>query len=275
MITSYLALEITLYAVRIWFLAMLLTIFLFVAALDLKVASEGEERVSILLTNRNAFDINLSQRTVRTLSTCLASYDADADADGEVLFTDYVVRNDTQQVLRIGQYSTGESVLLASRAVHQYAWKLIGNENKKLHACTEGSRWRWCQPMKLDKAGTFVRTVADSRPVMPLVWAIKPLGPVQKEITVRGQVQVGNLFQFPLEVKLVPVGSAGSNVVLSEVRAIVPASSLAPSFVFPLEQLQAVKVRFPGSAWSGSIPLVQYSTDNKPRNVLLVRSNMS
>lgn len=234
------------------------------------MTSEGDERIGIHLTSRESFDVNLSQRTVRTLTSCLSGWDAELERP--IVFTDYVVRNDTQQVLRIGQFGTGESVLLASRAAHQYAWKLIGNENKKLHACMEGSRWRWCQPIRPDVAGTFVRCVVDSRPSMPLVWTVRPLGPVQKEITVRGQVQVGNLLQVALEVKLVPVSSGSSNVVLPEVRAVVPPDSLAPSFVFPLEHLQAIKVRFPGSAWSGSIPLVQHSTDSKPRNVLLVRS---
>jgi hypothetical protein len=52
-------------------------------------------------------------------------------------------------------------------------------------------------------------------------------------------------------------------------RGQVSASSIAPSFVFPLEHLHAVKVRLPGNTWSGLIPLVQVET--KTRNVLLVR----
>lgn len=144
-------------------------------------------------------------------------------------------------------------------------------EHNQLHACTEGGRWRWCQPCSVDRAATSVRTVVESRPRLPLIWTIKSLNSLQKEVTIRGQVQVANLLPHPLEVKLVPSKTDPTNspVVVAEMRGQVGASSIAPSFVFPLEHLQAVKVRLPGNTWSGLIPLVQ--AENKTRNVLLVR----
>jgi hypothetical protein len=121
-----------------------------------------------------------------------------------------------------------------------------------------------------DGLGTSIRSVVDSRPKLPLIWTVKGLNSLQKEVTIRGQVQVANLLPHALEVKLVPSKMEPSGaIVVGEMRGQVSASSIAPSFVFPLEHLHAVKVRLPGNTWSGLIPLVQVET--KTRNVLLVR----
>lgn len=228
--------------------------------------------MTCLISSHRSLDFNLSQCSVHTLTSCLASWNAhfSPDSQSSTIYTHYIIRNDTQDVLRIGQSGTGESILLTSRQAHQYAWKVMGEHNQ-LHACTEGGRWRWCQPCSVDRAATSVRTVVESRPRLPLIWTIKSLNSLQKEVTIRGQVQVANLLPHPLEVKLVPSKTDPTNspVVVAEMRGQVGASSIAPSFVFPLEHLQAVKVRLPGNTWSGLIPLVQ--AENKTRNVLLVR----
>ena len=228
--------------------------------------------MTAFVSSHRSLDFNLSQCSVHTLTSCLASWNAYLNGENQPnpIYTHYVIQNDTQDVLRIGQSGTGESILLTSRMAHQYAWKVMG-ENNQLQACMEGGRWRWCQPCSVDRPGTNVRSVVENRPKLPLIWTIKPLNSLQKEITVRGQVQVANLLPHALEVKLVPTKSepASGAVVVGEMRGQVPATSIAPSFVFPLEHLQAVKVRLPGNTWSGLIPLVQLET--KTRNVLLVR----
>ncbi len=144
-------------------------------------------------------------------------------------------------------------------------------ESNQLQACMEGGRWRWCQPCPIDRSGISVRSVVESRPKLPLIWTVKALNSLQKEVTVRGQVQVANLLPHVLEVKLVPTKTDPTSgaAVVGEMRGQVAATSIAPSFVFPLEHLQAVKVRLPGNTWSGLIPIVQLET--KTRNVLLVR----
>ena len=57
----------------------------------------------------------------------------------DVLYTNYIISNDTQEALRIGQANTGESVLILPRQIHQYAWKCIGDHNQ-VQVCMEGSR---------------------------------------------------------------------------------------------------------------------------------------
>lgn len=221
-------------------------------------------------------DINLSQCRVHTLLSCLSSWNAyfngETDSSNSVLYAHYIVQNDTQDVLRVGQSGTGESILLTSRQAHQYAWKVIGERNR-LHACTESGRWRWCQPCDIDRPGVTVCSVVENRPRIPLIWSIKTLNSLQKEVTVRGQVQVASLLPHTLEVKLIPSKSEQTSgaISLAEMRGQVSANSIAPSFIFPLEYLQAMKVRLPGNSWSGLIPLVQAET--KTRNVLLVRGN--
>lgn len=233
---------------------------------------EGKS-VTALVSSHRSLDFNLSQCSVHTLSSCLTSWSAHLNGDPcNPLYTHYIIRNDTQDVLRIGQSGTGESILLTARQVHQYAWKVMGEHNQ-LQACTEGGRWRWCQPCSVDRPGTNVRLVVESRPKLPLIWVVKTLNSLQKEVTIRGQVQVANLLPETLEVKLVPSKTepTSSPVVVGEMKGLVNPNSVAPSFVFPLEHLQAVKVRLPGNTWSGLIPLVQ--PESKTRNVLLVRGN--
>ena len=62
------------------------------------------------------------------------------ESNDDVVYTRYVIVNDTQEALRIGQAGTSESVLILPRQIHQYAWKCIG-DNNELHVCMEGSRY--------------------------------------------------------------------------------------------------------------------------------------
>ena len=137
----------------------------------------------------------------------------------------------------------------------------------ELQVCMEGSRWRWCQPCGIDVVGTNVRCVPDSKQKLTLMIAVKAINSLHKEVTIRGQIQVASLLQEVMEVRLVPKTGAPT-IHLNDMRAHIPAGSLASSFIFPLEQLHGVKVRFPGRTWSGLIP---YVTDTKSKNVLLVR----
>ena len=85
---------------------------------------------------------------IHAVSACLTSWSLwkkndgidDADDDDDVVYTHYVIVNDTQEALRIGQAGTSESVLILPRHIHQYAWKCIG-DNNQLHVCMEGSRY--------------------------------------------------------------------------------------------------------------------------------------
>ncbi len=261
--------------------------------------SDEGKTITALLSGLRAIDINLSQCTLHALSVCLSSWNSlllrDLVTEGHrpfglgsgggasvtPLYTHYIIRNDTFDVLRIGQSGTGESIPLLSRHCHQYAWKVMGRKNR-MQGCTEAGRWRWCQPICIDRPGSTVRLIVDfggKTVKLPLIWTVKPINHLQKEITVRGQVQVANLLQQGLEVKLLPVkgpvdGSTASPSILvaGEMRASVPALSVPPSFVFPLDQLQGVKVRLPGNVWSGFIPVLPApGAESKSRNVLLVR----
>lgn len=239
--------------------------------MDVKILLDESKYVTALISSQRSLDFNIGQCSVHTLTACLSSWIAyfSKASHSDPLYTHYVLQNDTQNVLRIGQSGTGESILLTSRQAHQYAWKVMG-ENNQLHACMEGGRWRWCQPCSIDRPGASIRSVLENRPKLPLIWSVKALNSIQKRVIVRGQIQVANLLPQALEVKLVPIKSEPSGaIVIGEMRGQIGASSIAPSFVFPLEHLHAVKVRLPGNTWSGLIPVLQLET--KTRNVLLVR----
>ena len=238
-------------------------------AIDVKMAATGRNLsgVTALVSSHRPLEFNWNQSVHHTLAAfvnacrpCPASY------------AHYLIRNDTQEPLRIGQSGTGESILLGKRRVHQYGWKMPAPEDghgRLLHACTQTGRWRWCRPCDIDRPGTSVRL---SGPSLPLIWSVRPVpgNGVQKEVTLRGQLQVANLLDRPLDVKLIPVDSAGSDPsVVTEAKGSVGANQLAASFVFPLDQLHSVRIRLPANSWSGPIPLDSKSN----KNVRLVRGN--
>lgn len=226
--------------------------------------------MTALFSGLRSADVNVGQSSLQAVTACLASWNA--PHQDQALCGRYVIRNDTTDAIRIGQSGTGESILIPSRRFHQYAWKVMADpggsgasseKRNRLQASTEAGRWRWCRPVSIDRVGTAVRLIAESK--LPLIWSVRPVNSLQKEVTVRGQVQVANLIPQALEVKLLP--EANKEGGLMEVRSAVPASSVPPSFVFPLDQLHGVKVRLAGhNVWSGLIPV-----SGNQRNVLLVR----
>ncbi len=134
----------------------------------------------------------------------------------------------------------------------------------------EGSRWRWCQPARVDAAASLVRCFPEPQR-LPLVFNVAAVqsNPLHKEVVLRGQiqvlfpvffcrcqtsfflkshptrlfrwfVQVASLLQELVEVRLVAKTPAPAHV--GDVRAPIAAHSLAPSFIFALEHLHGVKV---------------------------------
>ena len=72
-----------------------------------------------------------------------------------VLMTNYLVCNDTTETVRFGQIGTDESLLLESRGMHLYCWR-SHKVHPELQICIESSKWKWCDPIDLDKEGIQV-----------------------------------------------------------------------------------------------------------------------
>lgn len=51
----------------------------------------------------------------------------------EVVFSHYVICNDTQEVLRFGQVDTDENILLQSNQSHQYSWRTHKSPQVRLY----------------------------------------------------------------------------------------------------------------------------------------------
>ncbi|KAK7930669.1 hypothetical protein WMY93_007064 [Mugilogobius chulae] len=66
----------------------------------------------------------ISQYSIHTVDTALKSWQQNDDPDSEELvYSHYVICNDTHETLRFGQVDTDENVLLASLHSHQYSWR--------------------------------------------------------------------------------------------------------------------------------------------------------
>ncbi|XP_053183782.1 intermembrane lipid transfer protein VPS13B-like isoform X3 [Scomber japonicus] len=68
--------------------------------------------------------LNISQYAIHTLDTALQSWQQNGNLEAEELvYSHYVICNDTHETLRFGQVDTDENVLLASVHSHQYSWR--------------------------------------------------------------------------------------------------------------------------------------------------------
>lgn len=94
-------------------------------------------------------------------------------------------------------------------------------------------RWRWSQPCGADAVGDSVRLVSENKQQqLALIFTVKALnGHLQKEVSLRGQIQVASLLDQHLEVKLLP--KADGPAYLTEMRGMCfTLTALAPGCWF-------------------------------------------
>ena len=83
------------------------------------------------------------------------------------------------------QVDTDESLLLESRHVFPYSWRVSRalQSRSRLHVCieTEGD-WRWSEPFELDAVGSFSRTIRHRLHSATLFIEVKALTGMQKQV---------------------------------------------------------------------------------------------
>ncbi|KAK1172603.1 vacuolar protein sorting-associated protein 13B-like isoform X1 [Acipenser oxyrinchus oxyrinchus] len=68
--------------------------------------------------------VNVGQYTVHSLDTAPQAWQQNQHPESEELvFSHFVICNDTHETLRFGQADADENVLLASLHSHQYSWR--------------------------------------------------------------------------------------------------------------------------------------------------------
>ncbi|CAK9795272.1 Intermembrane lipid transfer protein VPS13B [Anthophora plagiata] len=174
-----------------------------------------------------------------------------------ILFTRYVVANDTNVPILFGQSGTGDNILLESRQCTFYSWRNIGN--KMLRIAIEENIWLWSKPFSVGVNGVQAVEFSNSVTKAAAFVSVTSLSATQKLVTFSGQLVISNQLIDNFEMKLVKYeAEIGSKVtVLKEVYSV-SGKSRPSSVILDGNKKMAIRLRFttvPHLSWTGDIPL--------------------
>ncbi|XP_074842974.1 intermembrane lipid transfer protein VPS13B isoform X3 [Carettochelys insculpta] len=202
--------------------------------------------------------VQFGQHAVHSMNTAFQAWQQNQCPEAEELvFSHFVICNDTQETLRFGQVDTDENVLLASLHSHQYSWR-SHKSPQLLHICIEGwGNWRWSEPFSVDNAGTFIRTIQYKGRIASLIIKIQQFSGVQKQIIICGRQIVCSYLSDSIELKVVQhyIGQDGQAVVKEHFDSLASKQKL-PSYVLEDDELTELSVKATGDEdWSRDVCL--------------------
>ncbi|NWZ22532.1 VP13B protein, partial [Asarcornis scutulata] len=220
--------------------------------------------------------INFGQYAIHSLNTAIQAWQQNQCPEAEELvFSHFVICNDTQETLRFGQVDTDENILLASLHSHQYSWR-SHKSPQLLHICIEGwGNWRWSEPFSVDNTGTFIRTIQYKGRTASLIIKVQQLSGVQKQILICGRQTVCSYLSESIELKVVQhYISQDGQAVIKEHTNCLAAKQKLPSFVLEDNELTELSVKATGDEdWSRDVCLS--SKDTEHSTVIQVPSSKS
>uniref|UniRef100_A0A8B9D8L0 Vacuolar protein sorting 13 homolog B n=1 Tax=Anser cygnoides TaxID=8845 RepID=A0A8B9D8L0_ANSCY len=220
--------------------------------------------------------INFGQYAIHSLNTAIQAWQQNQCPEAEELvFSHFVICNDTQETLRFGQVDTDENILLASLHSHQYSWR-SHKSPQLLHICIEGwGNWRWSEPFSVDNTGTFIRTIQYKGRTASLIIKVQQLSGVQKQILICGRQTVCSYLSESIELKLVQhyISQDGQAVVKEHTNCLAAKQKL-PSYVLEDNELTELSVKATGDEdWSRDVCLSSKHTEHS--TVIQVPSSKS
>uniref|UniRef100_A0A8C3TIR6 Vacuolar protein sorting 13 homolog B n=1 Tax=Chelydra serpentina TaxID=8475 RepID=A0A8C3TIR6_CHESE len=234
---------------------------------QIAISSSATEKLLDCTVMMDPIFVNFGQHAVHSLNTAFQAWQKNQCLEAEELvFSHFVICNDTQETLRFGQVDTDENVLLASLHSHQYSWR-SHKSPQLLHICIEGwGNWRWSEPFSVDNAGTFIRTIQYKGRTASLIIKIQQLSGVQKQIIICGRQMVCSYLADSIELKVVQhyIGQDGQAVVKEHFDCLAATQKL-PSYVLENDELTELSVKAKGDEdWSRDVCLnskhTEYST---------------
>eukprot|EP00731_Ephydatia_muelleri_P030160 Em0021g683a len=122
---------------------------------------------------------------------------------GVMVFSHYLICNDTLEEIHLGQASTEEDIPLLRGCCVGYSWRTHTGASQLLRACLVGDgRWRWTRPFSIDALGTQVVQLYVGRYLANLFVHISSLGGLQKKVTFSGSWRLFSELPFDLEVQV-------------------------------------------------------------------------
>ncbi|XP_034729846.1 vacuolar protein sorting-associated protein 13B-like isoform X2 [Etheostoma cragini] len=202
--------------------------------------------------------LNISQYAIHTVDTALRSWQQNGNLEAEELvYSHYVICNDTHETLRFGQVDTDENVLLASLHSHQYSWR-SHKSPQLLHICIEGwGNWRWSEAFSVDNVGTLLRTIQYKGRTASLIIKVVQLNGVQKQVIICGRQVMCSYLTQDIELRVVQhyVGPDSQTVVREHCDCLEAGAKL-PSYVLEDAEMTELCVRARGDEdWSQDVQL--------------------
>ncbi|XP_048068541.1 intermembrane lipid transfer protein VPS13B isoform X5 [Ursus arctos] len=208
--------------------------------------------------------VSFGQHVVHSLNTAVQAWQQNKCPEvEELVFSHFVICNDTQETLRFGQVDTDENILLASLHSHQYSWR-SHKSPQLLHICIEGwGNWRWSEPFSVDHAGTFIRTIQYKGRTASLVIKVRQLSGVQKQIIICGRQIICSYLSQSIELKVVQhyIGQDGQAVIREHFDCLTAKRKL-PSYILENSELTELCVKAKGDEdWSRDVCLESKSPE--------------
>uniref|UniRef100_A0A8C9XPN5 Vacuolar protein sorting 13 homolog B n=1 Tax=Sander lucioperca TaxID=283035 RepID=A0A8C9XPN5_SANLU len=209
--------------------------------------------------------LNISQYAIHTVDTALRSWQQNGNLEAEELvYSHYVICNDTHETLRFGQVDTDENVLLASLHSHQYSWR-SHKSPQLLHICIEGwGNWRWSEAFSVDNVGTLLRTIQYKGRTASLIIKVVQLNGVQKQVIICGRQVMCSYLTQDIELRVVQhyVGPDSQTVVREHCDCLEAGDKL-PSYVLEDAEMTELCVRARGDEdWSQDVQLERMERGN-------------
>ncbi|XP_068789045.1 intermembrane lipid transfer protein VPS13B isoform X3 [Struthio camelus] len=243
---------------------------------QIAISSSAEGRLLNSTIMVDPIFIDFGQYAVHSLNTAVQAWQQNQCPEAEELvFSHFVICNDTQETLRFGQVDTDENILLASLHSHQYSWR-SHKSPQLLHICIEGwGNWRWSEPFSVDNTGTFIRTIQYKGRTASLIIKVQQLSGVQKQILICGRQTVCSYLSESIELKVVQhyISQDGQAVVKEHINCLAAKQKL-PSYVLENNELTELSVKASGDEdWSQDVCLTSKRTEHS--TVIQVPSSQS
>ncbi|XP_073925013.1 intermembrane lipid transfer protein VPS13B isoform X3 [Castor canadensis] len=225
---------------------------------QIAVSSDAMEKMLDCTLRVDSLFVNFGQHVVHSLSTAIQAWQQNKCPEvEELVFSHFVICNDTQETLRFGQVDTDENILLASLHSHQYSWR-SHKSPQLLHICIEGwGNWRWSEPFSVDHAGSFIRTIQYKGRTASLIIKVQQLSGVQKQIIICGRQIICSYLSQSIELKVVQhyIGQDGQAVVREHFDCLTAKQKL-PSYILENSELTELCVKAKGDEdWSRDVCL--------------------
>ncbi|XP_014673464.1 PREDICTED: vacuolar protein sorting-associated protein 13B-like [Priapulus caudatus] len=185
--------------------------------------------------------LRLGQSGVHTLHSALLAWRQMHNLDGDqVIMGSYVICNDTDEALLIGQIGTGESLIVLSGEMYAYSWR-THKHKQELKLSVEGMGGEWSPAINIDQPGSHVACITHDGIKKTLVVKIKQLTNFQKQIVVSGLLLLSSRLSHRVEVQLIVRRDEG--VPMTFCYLMLGCSDTVPSCIVEEDDRVSLRVR--------------------------------